>query len=104
MLVKVYRYTPEDNREYYDSFEVPVPADQNWTVMDTLDYISLHLDSTLSYYKHSTCNHGICGRCSVMVNGKTRLACLEVVNQYSELTLSPAQNRRVIKDLVTRLD
>ncbi len=102
MRVKVYRYTPGDSQGRYDSFEVP--ADQNWTVMDVLDYISLHHDATISYFKHSACNHGICGRCSVTVNGKTRLACLEIVNQYTELTISPGQNRRVIKDLVTRRD
>lgn len=104
MLVKLYRFTPEDNRERFDIYEVPIPPNQDWTVMDTLDYISLYLDSTISYYKHSACNHGICGRCSVMVNDKTRLACLEVVNEYSELILCPAKNRRVIKDLVTSMN
>ena len=73
------------------------------TVMDVLDYISLHLDPSLAYYKHSACDHGICGRCSVSINGKTRLACIEVVNRAAGcLFLAPVPGREPVRDLVTR--
>ncbi|MGI6623680.1 MAG: 2Fe-2S iron-sulfur cluster-binding protein [Acetivibrionales bacterium] len=103
MKVEIERYRPDTGEKRKDCFEVPVTNDRRMTVMDLLDYISLNLDGSLSYYKHSACNHGICGRCSLQVNGKTRLACLTVVNDYDTLTLSPANGRKVIKDLVTKL-
>ncbi len=85
-----------------DVYEVPVSADCRMTVMDVLDYIALNLDHTLSYYKHSVCNHGICGRCGLSVNGKTRLACLTVANEYGQLELAPVFSHELIKDLVTQ--
>lgn len=103
MKVKVYRYDHLENKEgYFDEFEVPVPKDENWTVMDVLDYIAQNLDSSIGYYKHSVCNHGICGRCIMRVNKKTKLACLCVANDYEELVLEPMRKRKVIKDLVTQ--
>lgn len=103
MKVSVYRYEKEmipDGR--FDEFEVPVPEEgDSWTVMDVLDYISLHQDPSIAYYKHSACNHGICGRCLLQVNGNSRLACLEVVDPQKELILKPAKNRLCVRDLIT---
>lgn len=102
MEVKVNRYNPDTDEKRIDLFNVPITSEHRMTVMDVLDYISLYLDYSLSYYKHSVCNHGICGRCLLSVNGKVRLACLEVANDYSALELAPAPGRRLIKDLVTK--
>ncbi|QGU96794.1 succinate dehydrogenase [Clostridium bovifaecis] len=103
MKVKIYRFDYSQNKEsYFDEFEVPVPKDKNWTVMDVLDYIAETMDSSISYYKHSVCNHGICGRCTLQVNGKVGLACLCVANDYKELTLEPVPNGNVIKDLIVK--
>lgn len=103
MKVKIFRYDPSTDREgYYDEYDVPVPKDTNWTVMDVLDYISLNLDSSISYYKHSVCNHGICVRCALKVNGRTKLSCLCVANEYDELVLEPRSTESIVKDLVTK--
>jgi succinate dehydrogenase / fumarate reductase iron-sulfur subunit len=102
MQVRIDRYNPDTGEKKVDTFMVPVTNEQKMTVMDILDYIALHLDHSLSYYKHSVCNHGICGRCSLNINGKIRLACLTVANDYEQLTLAPASGRRLIKDLVTK--
>lgn len=102
MKILVQRYNADTTETRIDEFEVPVCKDKTMTVMDVLDYISLNLDSTLNYYKHSVCNRGICGRCSLSVNGKVRLACLEIANNYESLTLKPVPGRTVINDLVTK--
>lgn len=102
MRVIINRYNPTTREKYTQIFDVPVAPQKKMTVMDILDYTSENLDSSLSYYKHSVCNHGICGRCSLDINGKTRLACLIVANDYDELVLSPAKGRKIIKDLVTK--
>lgn len=100
MQVKIYRYDPSiDTEVRYDCFEVP--TEPHWTVMNVLDYISENLDSSLAYFKHSACNHGICGRCSLKVNGKVGLACsLELLNEQN-LTLEP-RNSKVVRDLVVQ--
>ena len=101
MKIKVFRMDPSiDNNSYFQDYDVPVNEEEKWTVMDVLDYIILNLDSTLSYYKHSICNQGICGRCLLKVNGRARLACVHRVLE-DELLLEPI-NSKVVKDLVTR--
>ena len=65
MNVQVTRWDPEtDSRPHLQLYQVPLPADGTHTVMDVLDYIYEKLDGTLSYYRHSVCNQGICGRCA----------------------------------------
>lgn len=102
MKVTIHRFDPDTGNKWTDSYEVPT-EERSMTVMDVLDYISSNLDHTLAYYKHSTCNHGICGRCSVRVNGATKLACIAQVNGMEELELAPTPNRTLIRDLVTKL-
>ena len=102
MKVKVYRFEQNLNEGgHYDYFDVPVVFEEKWTVMNILDYIQEHLDSSLSYYKHSACGHGICGRCILMVNGKSALACTHVVEEDKEIVLEPFKGKKIVKDLVT---
>lgn len=83
------------------TYEVP-SSDKPVTVMDVLDYIYLKLDHTLAYYRHSSCNQGVCGRCGVKLNGKTVLACGAIVEPGTEkICLSPAHGN-VVRDLVVR--
>jgi succinate dehydrogenase/fumarate reductase-like Fe-S protein len=82
------------------SYEVPENG-HTQTVMQILDYISLHLDHSLAYYKHSACAQGICGRCALKVNGKAALACTAKVEPGTpEISLEPA-GAPVVRDLVT---
>ena len=101
MLVKVFRFeVGKDAAPYFAEYEIP-GVDEEWTVMDVMDYISENLDPTVSYYKHSACDHGICDRCLLQVNGKPGLACTTRVDPAGVLTLEPAARRTVVKDLVT---
>lgn len=101
MKVRVQRSDPGTGMEvHYQEYNVPFEVDSNSTIMDVLDYIFNNCDPSLSYFSHSTCNHGICGRCGVKVNGKVKLACLCSADA-EEITIEP-KNEKVIKDLVTR--
>ena len=83
------------------AYEVPSP-ETTVTVMDVLDYIRRNLDHTLAYYRHSSCNQGICGRCAVRLNGKVVLACAALLEPgTASIALAPA-NGTVVRDLVTR--
>lgn len=100
MKVKIYRFHPEtDGEPHYDTYEVGMKEEDRKTVMDLLEYIGDNLDGTLSFYSHSACRQGICGRCAVKVNGRVRLACNEVLTG-EDVVLEPA-GARVVKDLVT---
>lgn len=99
--VRVYRCDPSrDVAGSYDEFEVnEIPG---MSVMDVLDYIYSTLDPSLSYYSHSRCEHGICTRCIVRVNGKNCLACETLIPAKGEITIEPINVDKVVKDLVAR--
>ena len=94
MKIKILRSSGQ-----YSEYNVPFTNEDGRTLMDVLEYIFYNLDATLSYYSHSTCNHGICGRCGIKINGKVRLACAALA-EGDELVLEP-KNSQVVKDLVT---
>ncbi|MCC8027106.1 MAG: succinate dehydrogenase [Clostridium sp.] len=100
MTVLIDRFDPDSQEQRTDSFEVPETENRSMTVMDVLEYITLHFDPSVAYYHHSVCDHGICGRCAVCVNGKTKLACITLANEYQSLHLSPAAGKKVVRDLV----
>jgi succinate dehydrogenase/fumarate reductase-like Fe-S protein len=101
LVVKVRRYDPAvDQSAYFDTFEVPIAPQGQWTVLDVLDYIHFHLDSSLSYYRHSACNRGVCARCAAQINGKAGLVCEYIVPLEGELVLEPAPGKSIVKDLV----
>lgn len=100
MNVKIYRFNPETDQEArYDTFRVDVSREDRMTVMKLLEYIGDELDGTLSFYMHSVCGQGICGRCAVKVNGKVKLACCTVLTG-DDVILEPA-GKNVVKDLMT---
>jgi succinate dehydrogenase / fumarate reductase iron-sulfur subunit len=102
MEIKVYRQDDKNAAAaYYDIFDVPYSTEDEVPIMDVLDYISLHFDGSLAYYKHSVCDHGICGRCGLRVNGKASLACTTLV-KTPELLLEPLHVKDVVRDLVVK--
>ncbi|MEX2541222.1 MAG: succinate dehydrogenase/fumarate reductase iron-sulfur subunit [Trueperaceae bacterium] len=78
-----------------------VPRLSNQTVLDVVSYVQQHLDSTLAY--RFACRVGMCGSCTMTVNGVPRWTCrthVERVAGTKTLTIEPLRNFPVIKDLV----
>lgn len=99
MNAKVYRFNPETDKEaYYDEFQIEYTAENRMTVMNLLEHIGNHLDGTISFFMHSACGQGICGRCAVKVNGKIVLSCNTVLTG-EDIVIEPAGGQ-IIKDLV----
>ncbi len=97
--VKVFRFDPSVDKEpYYRTYEVPF--EKGMSAMSALDYIYQNLDGTIAYYDHAGCDLGICARCTGLINGKAGLFCQTVIQ--GDITLEPASNTRVIRDLVVR--
>jgi succinate dehydrogenase/fumarate reductase iron-sulfur protein len=95
--VKVFKFDPTvENEPYYKAYEVPLT--EGMSVLDVLDYIYENVDSSIAYYDHAACRHGICGGCTLIVNGKTCLACQTPVSE--DIVIEPPSKFKVIRDLV----
>ena len=101
MLVSVYRYNPETDREpYMQDVEVSLPEGKDWMVLDVLNLIK-ERDQSLSYRR--SCREGVCGSDGVNMNGKNGLACITPVSEVAtsgKLVVRPLPGLPVIRDLV----
>ena len=82
-----------------------VDLDENFSVLDVVEYIKNHIDPTLTY--RAFCKSAICGSCAMVINGSSKLACK--INAYQNvidgvLEIEPLKNFEVIKDLVVNQD
>jgi len=96
---KVYRYDPEAGENpRYDTYELDL--DQTGPmVLDALLKIKNEVDSTLTFRR--SCREGICGSCSMNIDGTNTLACTKAIEDIKgEVRITPLPHMDVIKDLV----
>lgn len=101
--VDVTRYSPErDHQPYLQSYNVPF--DESTSILDALNYIKEHLDSTLSY--RWSCRMAICGSCGVMVNGIPKLGCKDFLRHYhdKQIRIEPLAHFSVERDLIVNME
>ncbi|OFX09151.1 MAG: succinate dehydrogenase iron-sulfur subunit [Alphaproteobacteria bacterium RIFOXYD12_FULL_60_8] len=98
----VYRYDPDTGENpRLDTFEVDI-ADCGPMILDALNKIKSEIDSTLTYRR--SCREGICGSCSMNVDGTNTLACLKPIREIKgDVNIYPLPHMPVIKDLVADL-
>ena len=70
-------------------------------LLDAIIHIKNNVDSTLTFRR--SCREGICGSCSMNINGTNTLACLTPIDQ-KEFNIYPLPHMSVIKDLVVDLE
>ena len=100
---KVYRYDPEvDADPRWDTFEISAD-DHGPMLLDALIHIKNEIDPTLTFRR--SCREGICGSCSMNIDGRNALACTKGWEECSSSTISiaPLPHQPVVKDLVTDL-
>jgi succinate dehydrogenase / fumarate reductase, iron-sulfur subunit len=97
---KVYRYDPDSARApRLDTFEIDL-ADCGPMVLDALIKIKTEQDSGLTFRR--SCREGVCGSCSMNINGRNTLACTKAIEDIAgEVKVYPLPHMPVIKDLVT---
>ena len=66
-------------------------------VLDALMFIKNQVDPSLTFRR--SCREGICGSCSMNVNGTNTLACLKPIEE-KEINIYPLPHMRVLKDLI----
>jgi len=102
LQLEVMRYDPErDTEPYPQRYEVPCRPE--WAILDALNYIKEHLDSTLSY--RWSCHMMVCGSCGMMVNGEPVLTCNTFVRDLPDrIRIEALAHFPVERDLVVVLD
>ncbi len=96
---RIYRYDPDSGKNpSYDSFEIDLD-NCGPMVLDALFKIKNEIDPTLTFRR--SCREGICGSCSMNMNGRNGLACTTAIEDLKgDIRITPLPHMEVVKDLV----
>jgi len=97
--VKIKRYNPEEDRSYWQDFDVEV--EDSLTVLELLMYIKDKIDSTLTF--RAFCRSAICGSCAMVINNRAGLACkIQAKDKIKRgvIKIEPLKTLKPIRDLV----
>jgi len=99
---KIYRWSPDDGENpRMDNYEVDLDK-FGPMVLDALIYIKNEIDPTLTFRR--SCREGICGSCSMNIDGGNTLACLKPIEEVkADVAINPLPHMAVVKDLVPDL-
>ncbi len=99
---RVYRWQEEgDENPRMDTYFVDTD-DCGPMILDGLIYIKNKIDPTLVFRR--SCREGICGSCSMNINGRNHLACTSGMDEEDgPVTLYPLPHMPVVRDLVPDL-
>jgi succinate dehydrogenase / fumarate reductase, iron-sulfur subunit len=96
---RVYRWNPDDGKNpSIDTFHVDLD-DCGPMVLDALLWIKNKVDATLTLRR--SCREGICGSCSMNIDGMNTLACTKGYDEVKgAVAIYPLPHMQVVKDLV----
>ena len=99
---KIYRYDPDKGENpRLDTFEIDLD-ECGPMVLDALIKIKNEVDTTVTFRR--SCREGICGSCSMNIDGTNTLACLKPIDEVKgTVKIYPLPHMDVIKDLVPDL-
>ena len=99
IIAKVFRYDPSvDAEPYYKTYEVPWQEDPSgfMTGLQVLHYIYENIEPIAYDFN---CRGSLCGRCSMVIDGKPGLACYTPL-QPGEHTFEPLESLPIVRDLI----
>lgn len=100
-FIRVYRWNPYLNQKpWFNIYPIVITNKRN-RVLDLLIQIKDNQDSTLTFRR--SCREGICGSCSMNIDGTNTLACLQKVSTQLYTTIYPLPHMYIIKDLIPDL-
>merc|ERR1712046_376349 len=97
---KIYRWNPDEGgNPVMETYKVDLDS-CGPMVLDALIKIKNDIDPTLTFRR--SCREGICGSCSMNIDGVNNLACLAAINldTNKETKIWPLPHMYVVKDLV----
>ena len=99
----VYRWSPDDNSNpRIDTYFIDLD-DCGSMILDALIWIKSKIDPTLTFRR--SCREGVCGSCSMNIDGVNTLACTRTMKEVKTETVRiyPLPHMPVVKDLVPDL-
>jgi succinate dehydrogenase / fumarate reductase iron-sulfur subunit len=98
----VYRYDPESGENpRIDTYTLDLD-DCGPMLLDAIIKIKNEIDATLTFRR--SCREGICGSCSMNIEGRNTLACTKPLDEIEgDITVYPLPHQPVLKDLVSDL-
>ena len=98
LKINVLRFDPNDPKDFPHMETFEVEEADGMTLFIALNEIREHQDNSLKF--DFVCRAGICGSCSMLVNGKPTLACRTLTSKMDEnITLAPLPLFELIGDL-----
>jgi succinate dehydrogenase / fumarate reductase iron-sulfur subunit len=96
---RIYRWNPDDGKTpRVDTYWIERKS-CGPMVLDALGKIKNEIDTTLTFRR--SCREGICGSCSMNIDGTNTLACLKTIDQVKgAVKIYPLPHMSVVKDLV----
>jgi succinate dehydrogenase / fumarate reductase, iron-sulfur subunit len=100
---KIYRWDPDNgDNPRMDEYVLDLKK-CGAMVLDALIYIKDNIDSTLTFRR--SCREGICGSCSMNIDGTNTLACTKHIDDVKgDVKITPLPHMNVVKDLVPDLN
>jgi len=102
LTFKIYRYDPDSGANpRFDKYTIDLDK-CGPMVLDALIKIKNEIDPTLTFRR--SCREGICGSCSMNMDGRNGLACTTAIEDLKgEVQITPLPALDVVKDLVPDL-
>ncbi len=98
LKIAVLRFDPNDKNDFPHMEHFEVEEADGMTLFIVLNEIREHHDNSLMF--DFVCRAGICGSCSMLVNGRPTLACRTLTSKLdANITLAPLPLFKLIKDL-----
>ena len=100
--LEILRYDPESDKDpEFQTYQVP--CEEDWVILDAVNYIKDTLDRTLSY--RWSCHMAVCGSCGIMINGEPMLSCKAFLRDLPDkVRVEPLANFPIERDLIVTLD
>ncbi|MFT5660827.1 MAG: fumarate reductase iron-sulfur subunit [Sulfurimonas sp.] len=98
LKISILRFDPNDPEDFPHMETFEVEEAHGMTLYIVLNEIREHQDNALMF--DFVCRAGICGSCSMLVNGRPTLACRTLTSKLdTNITLAPLPLFELIKDL-----
>lgn len=91
-----------ENKDAGRFVDYKIDVDAGMVVLDAIHRIQVHQANDLAV--RWNCKAGKCGSCSMEINGRPKLACMNRLNEYDPaetITVQPLKSFPIIKDLVS---
>ena len=101
--LRIYRYDPDSSdNPRIDTYEIDLEK-CGPMVLDALIKVKNEMDPTLTFRR--SCREGICGSCSMNIDGTNTLACIKPIEEVDgDINIYPLPHMKVVKDLVADMN